>query len=176
LPDRDAKDVQEYARAHPFEDVAETAISAEAGLLGQAQQPQDGEQDPIFNDEGLEEAIAAAKRDPKAQSINVDVPQTPVYGETSSQSTGKHDTQHEVTGGDPKRFHATAVEASSAHGDVVPQTPQSEAAVEVLDDTSFESMQPVSKTAKRDDTGHLGLLGQILKIEHLDIEPDVNLD
>ena len=65
LPDRDAKDVQEYARAraHPFEDVDETAISAEAGLLGQAQQPQDGEQDPIFNDEGLEEAIAAAKRD-----------------------------------------------------------------------------------------------------------------
>ena len=83
LPDRDAKDVQEYARAHPFEDVDETAISAEAGLLGQAQQPQDGEQDPIFNDEGLDEAIAAAKRDSKAQSMNVDVPQTPVYGETS---------------------------------------------------------------------------------------------
>ena len=54
-----------------------------------------------------------------------------------------------------------------AHGDVVPQTPQSETAVEVLDDASFESMQPVSKAAKRDDTGHLGLLGQILKIEHL---------
>ena len=81
-----------------------------------------------------------------------------------------------MTGGDPKRFHATAVEASSAHGDVVPQTPQSEAAIEVLDDASFESMQPVSKAAKRDDTGHLGLLGQILKIEHLDIEPDVNLE
>ena len=73
-------------------------------------------------------------------------------------------------------FHATAVEASSGHGDVVPQTPQSEAPVEVLDDASFESMQPVNKVAKRDDTGHLGLLGQILKIEHLDIEPDVDLE
>ena len=37
-------------------------------------------------------------------------------------------------------------------------------------------MQPVSKAAKLDDTGHLGLWGQILKIEHLDIEPDVNFE
>ena len=108
--------------------------------------------------------------------MNVDVPQTPVYAETSSQPSGKHNTQHDVTGGDSKLFHATAVEASSGHGDVVPQTPQSEAPVEVLDDASFESMQPVNKVAKRDDTGHLGLLGQILKIEHLDIEPDVDLE
>ncbi|CAL1169726.1 unnamed protein product [Cladocopium goreaui] len=36
-------------------------------------EPTDGEQDPIFNDEGLEEAIAAAKRASKAQSMNVDV-------------------------------------------------------------------------------------------------------
>ena len=77
LPDKDAKDVQEYDRAHPFEDVDETTVSAEAGLLDQAQQPQDGELEPIFNDEGLEEAIAAAKRASKAQSMNVDVPQTP---------------------------------------------------------------------------------------------------
>ena len=176
LPDKDSKAVQDYARAHPFEDVDETAISAEAGLLGQAEQPQDGEQEPIFTDEGMEEAVAAAKRASRAQSMNVDVPQAPVYAETSSQPSGKHNTQHDVTGGDSTRFHATAVEASPGHGDVVPQTPQSEASVEVLDDASFESMQPVNKAAKRDDTGHLGLLGQILKIEHLDIEPDVNLE
>ena len=119
--------------------------------------------------------VAAAKRASRAQSMNVDVPQTPVYAETSSQSSGKHSTQHDVTG-DSKRFHATAVEASSGHGDVVPQTPQSDAPAEVLDDASFESMQPVSKAAKLDDTGHLGLWGQILKIEHLDIEPDVNFE
>ena len=176
LPDKDVKAVQDYAKAHPFEDVDETAISAEAGLLGQAEQPQDGEQEPIFNDEGLEEAVAAAKRASRAQSMNVDVPQTPVYAETSSQPSGKHNTQHDVTGGDSKRFHATAVEASSRHGDVVPQTPQSDAPAEVLDDASSESMQPVSKAAKLDDTGHLGLLGQILKMEHLDIEPDVNFE
>ena len=176
LPDKDAKAVQDYAKAHPFEDVDETAISGEAGLLGQAEQPQDGEQEPIFNDEGLEGAVAAAKRASRAQSMNMDVPQTPVYAETSSQPSGKHNTQHDVTGGDSKRFHATSVEASSSHGDVVPQTPQSEAAVEVSDDASFESMQPVSKAAKRDDTGHLGLLGKILKIEDLDIEPDVNFE
>ena len=152
------------------------AEPAPTGLLGQAEQPQDGEQEPIFTDEGMEEAVAAAKRASRAQSMNVDVPQTPVYAETSSQPSGKHNTQHDVTGGDSKRFHATAVEASSGHGDVVPQTPQSEASVEVLDDASFESMQPVNKAAKRDDTGHLGLLGQILKIEQLDIEPDVNLE
>ena len=179
LPDKDAKAVQDYAKAHPFEDVDsvdETAISAEAVLLGQAEQPQDGEQEPIFNDEGLEEAVAAAKRASRAQSMNVDVPQTPVCAETSSRPSGKHNTQHDVTGGGSKRFHATAVEASSGHGDVVPQTPQSDAPAEVLDDASSESMQPVSKEARLDDTGHLGRLGQILKIEHLDIEPDVNFE
>ena len=99
--------------------------------------------------------------------MNVDVPQTPVYAETSSQPSGKHNTQHDVTGGDSKRFHATAVEASSGHRDVVPQTLHSDAPAEVLDDASFESMQPVSKAAKLDDTG---------QIEHLDIEPDVNFE
>jgi hypothetical protein len=176
LPDKDAKDVRDYAKAHPFEDIDESAISAEAGLLGQAEQPQDGEQGPIFTDEGIDEAMAAAKRASMAQPMSLDVPQTPVYAETSSQPSGKHNKQHDVTGGDSKRFHATAVESSSAHGDVVPQTPQAETAVEILDDATFESMQPVSKAAKRDDTGRLGLLGRILKIEHLDIEPDVNLE
>ena len=32
-----------------FEDIDESAISAEAGLLGQAEQPQDGEQGPHFH-------------------------------------------------------------------------------------------------------------------------------
>ena len=131
------------------------------GLLGQAEQPQDGEQEPIFTDEGMEEAVAAAKRASRAQSMNVDVPQTPVYAETSSQPSGKHNTQHDVTGGDSKRFHATAVEASfrawrRCSTNARSQRHQSK----FWDDASFESMQPVNKAAKRDDTGHLGLLGQ----------------
>ena len=48
--------------------------------------------------------------------------------------------------------------------------------ISITHDASSDSMQPVSKAAKLDDTGQLGLLGQILKIEHLDIEPDVNFE
>ena len=63
LPDKDVKAVQDYAyaEAHPFEDVDETAISAEAGLLGQAEQPQDGEQEPIFNDVGAGRGRSSSK-------------------------------------------------------------------------------------------------------------------
>ena len=63
------------------------------------------------------------------------------------------------------------------HGDVVPQTPQSEAGRDFVDDTSlFENMMSPNKIAKHGDgPGSVNLLGQLRQIEHLDIEPDVVL-
>ena len=63
------------------------------------------------------------------------------------------------------------------HGDVVPQTPQSEAGRDFVDDNSlFENMMSPNKIAKHGDgPGSVNLLGQLRQIEHLDIEPDVVL-
>ena len=49
-------------------------------------------------------------------------------------------TEHDDTGRDSKRLHSESVDAPNLHGDVVPQTPQSEAGHDVIDDTPFESM------------------------------------
>ena len=77
--------------------------------------------------------------------------------------------------GDSKRLH-TSDDVSSPHGDVVPQTPQSEHVRDVLDDTPVEDMMSPNKVAKHGDgPGSVSLLGQLRQIEHLDIEPDVSL-
>ena len=91
------------------------------------------------------------------------------------QHSGKHTTDHSETGGDSKRLH-TSDDVSSPHGDVVPQTPQSEHVRDVLDDTPVEDMMSPNKVAKHGDgPGSVNLLGQLRQIEHLDIEPDVSL-
>ena len=63
-----------------------------------------------------------------------------------------------------------------SYGDVVPQTPQSVAGDTLLDDTPLENMMSPNKIARHDDgPGGVNLLGQVLKLEHLDIEPKVCL-
>ena len=58
----------------------------------------------------------------------------------------------------------------------MPQTSQSEAGRDLVDDTSFEDMMSPNKIAKHGDgPGSVNLLGQLRQIEHLDIEPDVVL-
>ena len=46
--------------------------------------------------------------------------------------SGKHSTEHDDTGGDSKRLRSEGVDAQMPHGDVLPQTPQSEAGHDVL--------------------------------------------
>jgi hypothetical protein len=91
--------------------------------------------------------------------------------------SGKHDAEHEDTGGDSKRFHSETGGISIPHGDVMPQTPRSEAGHEMVDVTSLDRMMSPNKVAKHGDgPGGVKLLGQMLKIEHLDIELDVTLE
>ena len=81
-----------------------------------------------------------------------------------------------TSGGDSKRLHSEAADTQMPHGDVVPQTPQSEAGRDLVDDTSFEDMMSPTKIAKHGDgPDSVNLLGQLRQIEHLDIEPDVVL-
>ena len=90
--------------------------------------------------------------------------------------SSKRDTEHEDSGGDSKRLHSEVADTQMPHGDVVPQTPQSEAGRDLVDDTSFEDMMSPNKIAKHGDgPGSVNLLGQLRQIEHLDIEPDVVL-
>jgi len=59
----------------------------------------------------------------------------------------------------------------------MPQTPRSEAGHEMVDVTSLDRMMSPNKVAKHGDgPGGVNLLGQMLKIEHLDIELDVTLE
>ena len=53
-------------------------------------------------------------------------------GPSDLQHSGKHSTEHSETGGDSKRLHTTSDDVSFPHGDVVPQTPQSEHGRDVL--------------------------------------------
>ena len=90
--------------------------------------------------------------------------------------SSKRDTEHEDSGGDSKRLHSEVADTQMPHGDVVPQTSQSEAGRDLVDDTSFEDMMSPNKIAKHGDgPGSVNLLGQLRQIEHLDIEPDVFL-
>ena len=152
LGDRDALAVRDYARAHPYEDVDATAISAEAG-----------------------EPSSAAGAQPEAPSTAAG-PVTPADGPPSvaadsampagdvSAETHKHETEHEASGSSPKRAHLETF----PHGDVVPQTPV-ETGHEVLDDIPFERMMSPEKSPKRDGDS-------VRQIEHLDIEPHVSLE
>ena len=82
----------------------------------------------------------------------------------------KRSPEHDDDGAEHKRLHGDDFGSSLPHGDVVPQTPQSEAGQEVLDDTPFERM----KSAKHgEDPGSINLLGNLCQTEHLDIEPDI---
>ena len=73
-------------------------------------------------------------------------------------------TEHDDEGADPKRLH----------GDAVPQTLQSEAGQEVLDDTPLERMMSPNKSAKHgEDPSGINLLGHLCQIEHLGIEPEI---
>ena len=50
-------------------------------------------------------------------------------------SASKRETEHDDTGGDPKRLHSDKGEVAISHGDVVLQTPQPVAGDTLLDDT-----------------------------------------
>eukprot|EP00435_Cladocopium_sp_Y103_P033021 s4108_g8.t1 len=161
LDDTDALAVRDYARAHPFEDVDPQALSAEAGVesaepgLADEQQPQQDVGGPSSS------ALVGDSNMLHGESA----PITPLgHGE-------KHGTEHEQEGSAAKKSH---VESSTAHGDVVPQTPVESA--ELLDDTPFEQMASPQKIGRHGDRqSGVNLLGCIRNIECLDIEPDVPL-
>ena len=165
LGDRDALAVRDYARAHPYEDVDAKALSAEVGDTAVPITNEPGEQQPIHmqGDEG-------------SATIGPVPEQSTAAASSDAPRSNKRDAEHEDSGGDSKRLHSEAVDAQMPHGDVVPQTPQSEAGRDLVDDTSFEDMMSPNKIAKHGDgPGSVSLLGQLRQIEHLDIEPDVVL-
>ena len=164
LGDKDALAVRDYARAHPYEDVGAAAISAEAGDVTSAT--------PAIGVEHVEGATVSTQVERASGSeMQQDAGSVP----SDLQHSGKHTTDHSETGGDSKRLH-TSDDVSSPHGDVVPQTPQSEHVRDVLDDTPVEDMMSPNKVAKHGDgPGSVNLLGQLRQIEHLDIEPGVSL-
>ena len=164
MGDKDALAVRDYARAHPYEDVDAAAISAEAGDVASAT--------PAI---GVEHVKGATVSTQAERASGSDMQQDAGSGPSDLQHSGKHSTDHSETGGDSKRLH-TGDDVSSPHGDVVPQTPQSEHGRDVLDDTPIEDMMSPNKVAKHGDgPGSVNLLGQLRQIEHLDIEPDVSL-
>ena len=88
----------------------------------------------------------------------------------------KRETEHDGTGGDSKRLHSDKGEIAISHGDVVPR-PQAVAGDTLQDDTPLENTLSPNKIARHDDgPGGVTLLGQVLKLEHLDIEPEVFLE
>eukprot|EP00435_Cladocopium_sp_Y103_P030053 s1683_g7.t1 len=162
LDDKDALAVRDYARAHPFEDADPQAISAEAGKLhetGTADDPADG---------GVEVQNPGGQAS-SSQASQV-LPDSGDAMDSSLHHSGKHDTEHEDDGGSSKRLHGADDVSSFPHGDAVPQTPEA-----LLDDTPTEAMMSPAKEAKHDEPGSVNLLGRILKLEHLDIEPNVDM-
>ena len=136
------------------------ALSSEVGDTAVPTTNEPGEQQPIY-------VQGPATIDP--------VPQNTAAASSDAPKSSKRDTEHEDSGGDSKRLHSEAAD-TQIHGDVVPQTPQSEAGRDSVDDTSFEDMMSPNKIAKHgDSSGSVNLLGQLRQIEHLDIEPDVVL-
>ena len=165
LGDRDALAVRDYARAHPYEDVDAKALSTEVGDTVVPTTHEPGEQQPIH----MQDDEAPATIDPVPQ-------QSTATASSDAPRSSKRDTEHEDSGGDSKRLHSEVADTQMPHGDVVPQTPQSEAGRDLVDDTSFEDMMSPNKIAKHGDgPGSVNLLGPLRQIEHLDIEPNVVL-
>ena len=160
LKDKDAMAVRDYAIAHPFEDVDAAAISAQAGIPS-AVESQQVEQQHLQESQQVTDPLQSASSNPSADSAMQSQQQE--HGE-------KHGTEHEDEGSRAKRSHVGESAEFVPHGDMVPQTPRSEAG-EVLDDTPFAEMASPSKVSRHD--GSIDLLGFIRNIEHLDIEPEV---
>ena len=76
-------------------------------------------------------------------------------GQQSADSPTSHAakriTDHDDDGAEHKRLHGDDSSVSLPHGDVVPQTPISEAGQEIVDDIPFEDMMSPSKTARHGD-------------------------
>ena len=95
------------------------------------------------------------------------------HGDSPTSHAAKRTIDHDDDGAERKRLHGDDSNVSFPHGDVVPQTPVSEAGYEVLDDLPFEGMMSPSKAARHGDPGGVKLLGHLNQIEHLDIEPEI---
>jgi len=167
LGDRDALAVRDYARAHPYE-----ALSAQVWDFTTSTPAEAGEQPPVHAQAAGDSTGAASS----AQASDSGMQQGADSAASTMLRSGKHGTEHDDTGGDSKRLHSESVDTQMPHGDVAPQTPQSEAGHDVIDDTPFENMMSPNKVAKYGDgPGSVNLLGQLRQIEHLDIEPEVAL-
>ena len=147
--------MRDYARAHPYEDADPSSISAQAGMPETEQQQELGEQQPIFADE----SSAAASGSQPMQDVGQQSVDSPAH------HAAKRTTDHADDGAEHKRLHGDDAHVSFPHGDVVPQTPVSEAEQEILDDIPFEGMMSPSKAARHgDDPSGVNLLGHRLSI------------
>ena len=155
--------VRDYAFAHPFEDVDAAAISAQAGIP-EAVESQQVEQQNVQEPQQTADASQSASANPSADSAMQSQQQE--HGE-------KHGTEHEDEGSKAKRSHVGESAEFAPHGDVIPQTPRSEAG-EVLDDTPFADMASPAKVTKHG--GSIDFLGFIRNIEHMDVEPEVQFE
>lgn len=82
---------------------------------------------------GVEHAEGATVSTQVERASGSEMQQDAGSGPSDLQHSAKHSTDHSETGGDSKRLH-TSDDVSLPHGDVVPQTPQSEHGRDVLDD------------------------------------------
>lgn len=97
LGDRDALAVKDYARAHPYEDVEASAISAEAGLRQSDTAPKQPSASPsVFGDDDEGEGAASSS------TPDVAMPQPPTGSGDAVRSSHKHDTEHDDVGAQAK--------------------------------------------------------------------------
>eukprot|EP00435_Cladocopium_sp_Y103_P068824 s1130_g32.t1 len=148
-----------WVTGNTFEDVDAKTISAEAGIA-----PEEGRLFADLQAADIEDVEQdSGGRASGSQALDTGMSQADV-------SDGS--PQHEDSGGDPNRFHSSDADVSFPHGDVVPQTPQSEAGCEILDDIPFGRMMSPQRVFKQEPgrPGSVNLVGHVFKFEHLDID------